>query len=94
MGDCAVTGNVPSMRNTIPVSQLLNRVYVEDADEGKTIPTDGVPTLMKHARPLQEFVKVEHYIPGCPPPAQAILSVVSDLLDGRKPQLNPKAKWG
>ncbi len=94
LGDCAVTGNVPSMRNTIPVSQLLNRVYVEDADEGKTIPTDGVPTLMKHARPLQEFVKVDIYIPGCPPPAQAILSVVSDLLDGRKPQLNPKAKWG
>jgi len=94
LGDCAVTGNVPSMRNTIPVSQLLNRVYVEDADEGKMIPTDGVPTLMKHARPLQEFVKVDIYIPGCPPPAQAILSVVSDLLDGRKPQLNPKAKWG
>ena len=31
LGDCAVTGNVPSMRNGIPVRTLLERVYVEGA---------------------------------------------------------------
>ncbi len=50
LGDCAVTSNVPSMRNSIPVAKLLQRVYVEGSDEGKMIPTEGVPSLLK-ARP-------------------------------------------
>jgi NAD-reducing hydrogenase small subunit len=94
LGDCAVTSNVPSMRNNVPVSKLLQRVYVEGSDEGKMIPTDGVPALMKHARPVHEFVEVDIYVPGCPPPAKAILGVVTDLLEGRKPEVNPKVKFG
>jgi NAD-reducing hydrogenase small subunit len=94
LGDCAVTSNVPSMRNSIPVSKLLQRVYVEGADEGKVIPTEGVPSLLKHARPVHEFVKVDMYLPGCPPPAKAILGVVTDLLEGRKPGVNQKVKFG
>jgi len=94
LGDCAVTSNVPSMRNNVPVSKLLQRVYVEGSDEGKMIPTDGVPALMKHARPVHEFVEVDMYVPGCPPPAKAILGVVTDLLEGRKPAVNPKVKFG
>jgi NAD-reducing hydrogenase small subunit len=94
LGDCAVTSNVPSMRNSVPVAKLLQRVYVDGADEGKMIPSDGVPALMKHARPLHEFVEVDMYVPGCPPPAKAILGVVTDLLEGRKPEVKPKVKFG
>jgi NAD-reducing hydrogenase small subunit len=94
LGDCAVTSNVPSMRNSIPVNKLLQRVYVEGADEGKMIPSDGVPSLMKHARPVHEFVEVDMYVPGCPPPAKAILGVITDLLEGRKPEVKPKVKFG
>src|SRR5208283_4223152 len=56
LGDCAVTGNVPAMRNSIPVNKLLQRIYVEGSQEGKIVPTDGVPALLKQARPLREFV--------------------------------------
>ena len=94
LGDCAITSNVPSMRNSVPVSKLLQRIYVEGADEGKVIPSDGVPALMKHARPVHEFVEVDMYVPGCPPPAKAILGVVTDLLEGRKPEVKPKVKFG
>jgi NAD-reducing hydrogenase small subunit len=94
LGDCAITSNVPSMRNSIPVSKLLQRVYVEGSDEGKMIPSDGVPALMKHARPVHEFVEVDMYVPGCPPPAKTILGVVTDLLEGRKPEVKPKVKFG
>ncbi len=76
------------------MNQLLERVYIEGSDEGKVVPTDGVPSLLKQARPLQEFVKVDIYVPGCPPPAKAILGLVSDLLEGRKPAANPKVKFG
>jgi NAD-reducing hydrogenase small subunit len=94
LGDCAVTGNVPSMRNSVPVNKLLQRVYVEGADAERQIPSDSVPSLNRHARPIQEFVKVDLYIPGCPPPAKAILGVVNDLLEGKKPAANPKVKFG
>ncbi len=94
MGDCAVTGNVPGMRNSIPVQKLLQRVYVDGADEKKLIPSDRVPALLKQARPLREFVKVDFCLPGCPPPTKAIVSVINDLLDGKKPDGNLKVKFG
>jgi NAD-reducing hydrogenase small subunit len=94
LGDCAVTGNVPAMRNSIPVNKLLQSIYVEGVQEGKTVPSDGVPPLLKQARPVREFVKVDLCLPGCPPPSKAILGVITDLLDGRKTEANPKVKFG
>ena len=83
LGDCAITGNVPAMRNTVPVSKLLQRVYVEGADTSPVIPSAGVPPLLPQARPLHEFVKVDLHLPGCPPNPKAILGVVGNLLEGR-----------
>lgn len=94
LGDCAVTGNVPAMRNSIPVARLLQRVYVEGADEGKTVPTDGVPPLLKQARPLREFVKVDLSLPGCPPAAKTISSLLHDLVEGKKLEANVAVKFG
>ena len=94
MGDCAVTGNVPSMRNSVPVSRLLQRIYVDGADDAKTIPCEGVPALWKEGRPVREFVKVDISLPGCPPPSKAIFAVINDLLEGRKPAAGMKVKFG
>ncbi len=94
LGDCAVTSNVPSMRNGIPVRKLLDRVYVEGADEKPGVPTDGVPPLLKKAVPLHEVVKVDLHVPGCPPKPNAILLVLSELLEGRKPDLGSKPRFG
>lgn len=94
LGDCAVTSNVPAMRNSIPPNRLLQRVYVEGAQENKGVPTDGVPQLLKQACPVHDFVKVDLHVPGCPPSSQVILGVVSDFLAGRKPDLSSKARFG
>jgi len=94
LGDCAVTGNVPGMRNSIPVQKLLQRIYVDGADERKMVPADRVPALLKQARPLREFVKVDLCLPGCPPPSKAIFSLINDLLEGKKPAANLKVKFG
>ena len=94
LGDCAVTSNVPSMRNRLPVKTILERLYIEGADVQKGIPTDGVPTLLKHAIPLQDVVKVDLHVPGCPPSASSILFVLTELLDGRIPDLKSKVRFG
>jgi NAD-reducing hydrogenase small subunit len=94
LGDCAVTSNVPSMRNTIPVKKLLERLYIEGADAAQSIPTDGVPALLRHAVPLAEVVKVDIHIPGCPPAPGVIAHVLTSLLDGKKPELAGLVKFG
>ena len=94
LGDCAVTGNVPSMRNGIPTRKLLERVYVEGATATPGVPTDGVPGLLKQAEPLHETIEVDLHVPGCPPKPNAILMVLSELLEGRKPDLGSKLRFG
>ena len=95
LGDCAVTGNVPAMRNQIVPRKLLERIYVEGAQENRGIPADGVPPLLRRAVPVHEVVKVDVHVPGCPPPAKAIAWVLGELLDGRVPDLKKsKVKFG
>jgi NAD-reducing hydrogenase small subunit len=94
LGDCAVTSNVPSMRNGIPVRQLLERVYAEADTTNPCIPTDGVPQLLRCALPIHEVVKVDLHVPGCPPKAADILFVLSELLEGRRPELGTKLRFG
>jgi len=87
LGDCAVTSNVPAMRNNIPVHKLLEDIY-------GIIPTDGVPPLLKHAVPVHDAIKVDLHVPGCPPPAKAIAFVLGELLEGRLPDLAGKVRFG
>ena len=94
LGDCAVTSNVPAMRNSIPVKKLLERVYLQGVDEKPRIPTEVVPPLLKRALPLQEVVKVDLFVPGCPPPAAAIAYFLGELLSGRMPDMNSKVMFG
>lgn len=92
-GDCAVTSNVPSMRNATPVATLLQQIYVDRADAAPQAPSSAVPALLPQARPVHDFVTVDFHLPGCPPSAKNILAVLSDLLAGRKPKI-PVPKFG
>jgi NAD-reducing hydrogenase small subunit len=94
LGDCAVTGNVSAMRNQIVPRKLLERIYIEGVQETPGIPTEGVPALLRHAIPVHEVVKVDLYVPGCPPSAASIVFVLGELLDGRVPDLSSKVKFG
>jgi NAD-reducing hydrogenase small subunit len=94
LGDCATTGNVPAMRNPVPVRQILERVYLDGGDVNPMVPTEGVPALLRHAVPLHEVIDVDLHVPGCPPSASTILFTLSALLDGRLPDLSQKARFG
>jgi len=94
LGDCAVTGNVPSMRNSFPKDQVLKYAYVENSKYNPQIPKQNIPTLLPHAEPIHSRVKVDLYVPGCPPSADLIEYVVTELLEGRKPELASVARFG
>jgi NAD-reducing hydrogenase small subunit len=91
-GDCAVTGNVPAMRNQLGhgnVENVLQRAYVDNAQNNPSVPqADGiVPALLKRVAPVHEIVTIEHFLPGCPPPAARIKALVGHLLAGQPPAL-------
>jgi NAD-reducing hydrogenase small subunit len=94
LGDCAVTSNVPGMRNQTPPRKLLERIYVEGAEEGRVVPVDGVPPLLRQTVPLHEVIKVDLHVPGCPPASKSIAWVLTELLEGRMPDLGSKVKFG
>jgi NAD-reducing hydrogenase small subunit len=94
LGDCALTGNVSAMRNMYGPLPVLQRVYDENADLQKQVPTVGVPALLDRVRPVHEVVPVDVFVPGCPPSADTIHQVLSELLAGRIPTLGGVAHFG
>ncbi len=93
-GDCAVTANVPAMRNQFKIDEILTRSYVENATAQQAIPNVNVPRLLKKARPVHEFINVDVFLPGCPPPPDAVLFAISELLEGRIPDLSGRTRFG
>ena len=96
LGDCAVTSNVPGMRNLCGVEAVLRRVYVEcpDGPGARAVPREGVPTLLPLVKPVHEVVKVDVFLPGCPPPADAIHETIVALLEGRVPDVASLTRFG
>ncbi len=94
LGDCAVTSNVPSMRNPLGVDKLMKRAYLDDSLNSPQIPAQVVPKLLSAARPVHSVVKVDVFVPGCPPSADTIFFVLSELLEGRVPDLSGKTRFG
>ena len=89
MGDCAVFGGIMTMRNFFNMEEALKRAYIETEStvEG-FIPNSEELSKPIKARPVNDVVKVDIHLPGCPPSADAIYYVLSELLEGRIPVLS------
>jgi NAD-reducing hydrogenase small subunit len=87
LGECAIMGGLPAMRNGIPVGECLEEAYLNCpsvAPEDRIIPDDAeLPILLDRVYPCHEVVKIDHFLPGCPPPADLIWEVLTALLEGR-----------
>lgn len=89
LGDCAVFGGVPALRNFCGIQEALQRAYVEaeSVDESGKIPSDPELATMTKVRALHEVVPVDVFVPGCPPDADVIFEALAALATGRKPEL-------
>jgi NAD-reducing hydrogenase small subunit len=89
VGACAINGGLPAQRNHLDLGACLQEVYETElglASGG--IPNDPeLPLPLDKVHPLHEVVKIDYFLPGCPPSADAIWKFLSDLLAGRTPQL-------
>ena len=94
LGDCAVTGNVPALRNTIGAEPVLQRAYFDQGLINPQLPTTELPPLLPVVRAVHTVVRVDVFIPGCPPSANTIFSALSDLLAERQPNVAGKTRFG
>ena len=88
LGACAVNGGLPASRNALDLADCLQRVYCERGVGTQQVPNDPeLPLLLDKVRPINEVVRIDYFIPGCPPSGDAIWKFVTDLIAGRMPRL-------
>ena len=89
IGACAINGGLPAQRNHLELRECLQEVYLtEPGLVNGRIPDDPeLPLPLDKVRPLHEVVKIDYFIPGCPPSGDAIWHFLNDLLAGRTPRL-------
>jgi len=89
VGACAINGGVPAMRNHFNLRECLEESYLNGVGiEDPQIPDDvELPLLLDKVHPIHEVVRIDYYLPGCPPSADEFLKVLGDLLGGKEPAL-------
>jgi len=90
VGACAINGGLPAMRNHISLEECLDESYLSGVGiENPQIPNDvELPLLLNKVRPIHEVVKVDYFLPGCPPSADVFWKFLTDLACGREPTLS------
>ncbi|SDL47542.1 NAD(P)-dependent nickel-iron dehydrogenase subunit HoxY [Geoalkalibacter ferrihydriticus] len=91
-GDCAVTGNVTSMRNRISVKDLLTAVYHEARAPIGPEALEVLPALLTKVLPLHRAIQVDVFLPGCPPVPERISATLTALIEGRAVELPPSLR--
>ena len=85
VGQCAITGGLPAMRNGIPMQELFDTSYRQGPTvDNAIVPNDEeLPTILDRVYPCHEIVKVDLVLPGCPPRPELLWQALSALAAGR-----------
>jgi len=85
LGECAIMGGLPAMRNGIPVEECLKEAYIDSPTvDDNIIPNDDeLPMILDRVYPCHEIVKIDYFLPGCPPRADLIWEALVALLTGK-----------
>ena len=91
VGDCAINGGIPAMRNMVPLEECYAEAFLHGPTvvnpRGK-IPDDAeIPLLLDKVYPCHEVVKVDFHLPGCPPSADTLWEALTALLENRALEL-------
>ncbi len=84
VGDCAINGGIPAMRNMVPLEECYEEAFVNGptvVNPTGQVPNDvEIPLLLDKVYPCHEVVKVDYHLPGCPPSADTLWAALSALL--------------
>jgi NAD-reducing hydrogenase small subunit len=92
VGECAIMGGLPALRNSIPLKECLDEAYLKGPSiepGNRIIPNDeDLPIILDKVYPCHEVVKIDAFLPGCPPSADLIWEAVTALVEGRPANLS------
>lgn len=92
LGTCATHGGIPALSNSYGNQDILDRYYTtETTDPSDQVPSDGLPGLLDRCYALDEKIKVDVYLPGCPPHSDQVFSALAALVAGNTPELRGKS---
>jgi len=85
LGACAVNGGIPAMRNQFELKECLEEAYIDGIGvDNPMIPSDPeIPLLLNKVHPIHEVVKVDYFLPGCPPSGDTIWTFLTELIEGK-----------
>lgn len=90
IGECAIMGGLPALRNNIPLKDCLEEAYINGPttpETKKIIPHhEDIPKILDKVYPCHEVVKIDYFIPGCPPSADTLWTALTALLFGKEPK--------
>jgi len=92
LGECAIMGGLPALRNGIPIRECLQEAYLNgptvQENREKILPNDDeLPMLLDNVFPCHEVVKIDYFLPGCPPTAELIWNALVALITGNEMEL-------
>lgn len=92
LGECAIMGGLPALRNGIPIGECLQEAYLDgptvQENTAKILPNDDeLPMLLDNVFPCHEVVKIDYFLPGCPPTAELIWNALVALVTGNEVEL-------
>lgn len=92
VGECAIMGGLPALRNGLTVEECLREAYLDSpsvvANYEKIIPNDEeLPLLLNKVYPCHEIVKIDYFLPGCPPRDELIWNALIALVTGNEMEL-------
>lgn len=91
VGDCAISGGLPALRNMVSLEECLREAYQTGptvVNPSGQVPNDvEIPLLLDRVYPCHEVTRIDAFVPGCPPPAEALWRAILALLDGTPLQL-------
>ncbi|MBP8645129.1 MAG: methyl viologen-reducing hydrogenase [Syntrophobacteraceae bacterium] len=80
-GTCATHGGIPALANSYTNDEIFQRYYTtETTDPVEQLPSDGIPPLLDAVYALDEKIKVDVYLPGCPPHPDQVFNALAALL--------------
>jgi NAD-reducing hydrogenase small subunit len=92
VGDCAINGGIPAMRNMVPLAECYDEAFLDGPTvvnpSGKVPDDEEIPLLLNQVYPCHEVVKIDYHLPGCPPTADTLWEALSALLTDKPLELS------
>ena len=90
MGTCAVFGGIPALANSYDLEELISESYRRTTDPflyyladnglGNESDTPDIEAhLQRKVRNLSDVVKVDYFLPGCPPALDLLIDLLKEL---------------